>query len=43
LGLFSETKPEMYGPYNGKSLGISTTHLSMDDLLKLIEKLLYQA
>jgi heptosyltransferase III len=43
LGLFSETKPEMYGPYNGKSFGISTTNLSMDDLLKLIEKLLNQA
>ena len=35
VGLFSITEPEIYEPYNNRSIGIKTCNCSMDDFMKV--------
>jgi ADP-heptose:LPS heptosyltransferase len=40
LGLFSFTDPEHYEPYNNGSKGLETENLSLDDIVKEVDKIL---
>jgi ADP-heptose:LPS heptosyltransferase len=40
VGLFSITNPEAYGPYGGKSIGIDTSRMAIDECLTTINKII---
>lgn len=40
IGLFSITNPENYAPYNPKSKGLKTSELTIDELIKEIDRVL---
>jgi ADP-heptose:LPS heptosyltransferase len=40
VGLFSVTDPTVYGPYNNNSVGINTNQSTMDDCIKIVDKIL---
>jgi len=42
VGLFSITNPAAYGPYGNKSIGISTTDMTIDNCIGLIKGVLRQ-
>ncbi|MDR2122346.1 MAG: glycosyltransferase family 9 protein [Flavobacteriaceae bacterium] len=40
VGLFSVTDPAGYGPYNKNSTAINTTHISFEEILKVVDAIL---